>query len=45
LHGHCHGRLAKPLPRQVDVGVDVWDFRPVALAEIAARRKHAKPRL
>jgi calcineurin-like phosphoesterase family protein len=30
LHGHSHGRL-KPLPRQTDVGVDVWDFRPVAL--------------
>ena len=33
LHGHCHGRLA-PQPRQVDVGVDVWDFRPVTLAQI-----------
>ena len=30
LHGHCHGRL-RPLKRQFDVGVDVWDFRPVAL--------------
>ncbi|HWK44086.1 MAG TPA: metallophosphoesterase [Stellaceae bacterium] len=29
LHGHSHGRL-KPLPRQIDVGVDVWDFAPVA---------------
>ncbi len=28
LHGHSHGRL-KPLPRQTDVGVDAWDFRPV----------------
>jgi calcineurin-like phosphoesterase family protein len=37
LHGHSHGRL-KPLPRQVDVGVDKWDFRPVTLAEIRARR-------
>ncbi len=27
LHGHSHGRL-KPLPRQTDVGVDCWDFRP-----------------
>jgi calcineurin-like phosphoesterase family protein len=35
LHGHSHGRLA-PLPRQVDVGVDLWDFRPIALAEILA---------
>ena len=37
LHGHSHGRL-KPLPRQVDVGVDAWGFRPVALAELIARR-------
>ena len=35
LHGHSHGRL-KPLPRQFDVGVDVWQFRPVTLAEILA---------
>jgi calcineurin-like phosphoesterase family protein len=43
LHGHSHGRLA-PLPRQVDVGVDLWDFRPVSLAEIRehlARRGRA----
>jgi calcineurin-like phosphoesterase family protein len=33
LHGHSHGRL-KPQPRQIDVGVDVWDFRPVTLAQI-----------
>jgi calcineurin-like phosphoesterase family protein len=33
LHGHSHGRL-KPQPRQVDVGVDVWDFHPVTLAQI-----------
>jgi calcineurin-like phosphoesterase family protein len=37
LHGHSHGRL-KPLPRQVDVGVDAWDFRPTTLAAIRARR-------
>jgi calcineurin-like phosphoesterase family protein len=36
LHGHSHGRL-KPLPRQHDVGVDVWEWRPVGLAEILAR--------
>jgi calcineurin-like phosphoesterase family protein len=35
LHGHSHGRLA-PLPRQVDVGVDLWGFRPITLAEILA---------
>ena len=33
LHGHSHGRL-KPLARQFDVGVDVWDFQPVRLADI-----------
>lgn len=33
LHGHSHGRL-KPLPRQVDVGVDCWDFRPVGVEQI-----------
>ena len=33
LHGHSHGRLT-PLPRQVDVGVDVFDFRPVTIAGI-----------
>jgi calcineurin-like phosphoesterase family protein len=34
LHGHSHGRL-KPLPRQTDVGVDAWDFRPVGLQRIS----------
>ncbi|MFN4088850.1 MAG: metallophosphoesterase family protein [Alphaproteobacteria bacterium] len=33
LHGHSHGRL-KGLPRQIDVGVDCWNFAPVTLAEI-----------
>jgi calcineurin-like phosphoesterase family protein len=46
LHGHSHGRLS-PLPRQVDVGVDAWDFRPVTLAQImnrpARRRTMKKP--
>ena len=37
LHGHSHGRL-KPLPRQADVGVDVWDYRPVGLGEIEGAR-------
>ena len=44
LHGHCHGRL-KPQPRQVDVGVDVWDFRPVTLTGILAHRARPKPQL
>src|SRR2546430_11169603 len=37
LHGHSHGRM-KPLPSQFDVGVDVWDFRPVILEEILQLR-------
>lgn len=46
LHGHSHGRLT-PWPRQVDVGVDAWDHRPVTLAEIIARlgrRRRPQPR-
>jgi calcineurin-like phosphoesterase family protein len=38
LHGHSHGRL-KPLPRQFDVGVDVWSFRPISLREILHSRR------
>lgn len=38
LHGHSHGRL-RPAPRQCDVGVDAWDFRPVALDTILALRQ------
>jgi calcineurin-like phosphoesterase family protein len=38
LHGHSHGRL-KGATRQVDVGVDVWAFRPVTLATILSRRR------
>lgn len=40
LHGHSHGQL-KGLTRQYDVGVDVWDFRPVALTEIHRPRRRA----
>jgi len=29
LHGHSHGRM-KPLTRQMDVGVDACDYRPIA---------------
>jgi calcineurin-like phosphoesterase family protein len=38
LHGHSHGRLT-PMPRQYDVGVDVFDFRPVAIETIRRRRR------
>ncbi len=45
LHGHSHGKL-KPLPRQYDVGVDAWDFRPVSLERILStrRRRFQAPR-
>ena len=38
LHGHSHGKL-KPLPRQFDVGVDVWGFRPVTLGQSLHSRR------
>ncbi len=38
LHGHSHGRL-RPQTRQIDVGVDVWDFRPITLAELKGARR------
>ncbi len=37
LHGHSHGRL-KPMPRQFDVGVDAWGFRPVSLGRLLSGR-------
>jgi len=36
LHGHSHGRL-KRSPRQYDVGVDVWNFRPVTFEQLLSR--------
>ncbi|HZH26448.1 MAG TPA: metallophosphoesterase family protein [Azospirillaceae bacterium] len=38
LHGHSHGQL-KPMTRQRDMGVDVWDFRPVTVAELTRPRR------
>ena len=43
LHGHSHG-LLKRQTRQYDVGVDVWDYRPVTLETIlSTRRPRATP--
>jgi calcineurin-like phosphoesterase family protein len=42
LHGHSHGQLAG-LTRQVDIGVDVWDYCPITLDEIRARRRKRSP--
>jgi len=42
LYGHSHGRL--PGTNQcVDVGVDVWDFRPVSFPEIRQRLADLPP--
>lgn len=42
LHGHTHGRV--PGNRQrADVGVDLWDFRPVSLPEIQAKLAESEP--
>lgn len=35
LHGHCHERW-RVLSRQINVGVDVWDFAPVHADQIAS---------
>ncbi len=44
LHGHSHGRLT-PMPKQYDVGVDAWDYRPVRLgAMLGTRRRGAVKR-
>jgi calcineurin-like phosphoesterase family protein len=43
LHGHSHGRL-KALARQHDVGVDVWDYRPIPLQEILGRTRRSAAR-
>ena len=37
LHGHSHG-LLKPDTREYDVGVNAWDYRPVAFETITASR-------
>nr|WP_305078449.1 metallophosphoesterase [Methylobacterium sp.] len=47
LFGHSHGAIPAT-PRACDVGVDVWGFRPVTLAEIGellaeAGRREAGP--
>lgn len=43
LHGHSHGQLGR-MARQADVGVDVWDFRPVTFAAIRAATMRAPRR-
>jgi calcineurin-like phosphoesterase family protein len=40
LHGHSLGKL-KRIRHQVDVGVDVWDFRPISVATIVKGKASA----
>lgn len=41
LHGHSHGRL-KPIPRQFDVGVDVFGCRPVTSETLLQQKRWTK---
>lgn len=34
IHGHLHGRGGIDDQRYIDVGIDAWDFRPVAWSEL-----------
>lgn len=46
LHGHCHGSLPSPdWQKRVDVGVDVWNYRPVSFEQLAEHmaKKAFKP--
>jgi calcineurin-like phosphoesterase family protein len=40
LHGHSHGRR-KPRPGWIDVGVDVWDYRPVTWERLRSQPARA----
>lgn len=40
LHGHSHGTLPRDFTmRQLDVGVDVWNFTPISFDEIQEEMK------
>lgn len=34
VHGHCHGTFFDPNNRQVDVGVDCWNYTPVSYEQL-----------
>jgi calcineurin-like phosphoesterase family protein len=42
LFGHSHGRL-EPMGRQMDVGVDCWNFYPVSLEQVIKIMTHRIP--
>jgi calcineurin-like phosphoesterase family protein len=37
FHGHSHGYLKQHPPDLFDVGVDVWDFKPVTAEQVLSR--------
>lgn len=40
LHGHSHGSLPKDMnAKQIDVGVDCWNFTPISFEEVAEEMK------
>ncbi|SEA16165.1 Calcineurin-like phosphoesterase superfamily protein [Desulfuromusa kysingii] len=34
VHGHMHGRAGIEDKRYIDIGVDAWDFKPVAWSDL-----------
>ena len=34
LHGHLHSKHVDTGPRQIHIGVDAWDFKPVSLDKV-----------
>ena len=42
LYGHMHGRFSATR-QAIDMGVDVWDFRPQSLEAVKRRLRTAKP--
>ena len=36
VHGHCHGTFYDPHNRQVDVGMDCWNYTPVSYEQLKA---------
>lgn len=42
LYGHSHGNLPG-FGRSIDVGVDVWNYRPVSIDQIVEIMKDVKP--
>jgi calcineurin-like phosphoesterase family protein len=39
LYGHSHGDMPENASLSFDVGVDVWDYRPISLDEVAAKMR------